>query len=355
MHREKPTYWEFRVFIAVAENRTYDAAARQLTEARDTYSRQSVGRAIRKVQSWVNQTLLQRKANGSYSLTAAGEEFLVAARQVVALYERIGSSTVQPTVWTLACAPHHTQFVTLAADWLRERNGGDDKIQVEYLERTDRGEHQFQGEPVDRLLRKELRLIIGPSVANPALRSIELYQAQLEVMIDRRYRAAELQLADLVTRYEALLQPQDIRARRMLEEAIRRSEVVDPGSVRIAMETTEAGASVMRLRTERPRRGGRDRVMVLPSDVAQPFKDGMEFGGSGADRFRWVPVHDATGALRLPTYVTIRKDDANVLRPVIEALRFGVARLEAARHPISGGPVASPTKALPVQRPSRSD
>jgi DNA-binding transcriptional LysR family regulator len=348
-YRDKPTDWDCRVFIAVAENRTYDAAAKQLGEVRDSYSRQSVGRAVEKVEGWANAALLQRKAGGTYSLTPAGDRFLAAAKQVVALYDRIDSGTVEPPLWTLACAPHHTQFVTIAAERLRDANGGADKIRVEYLERTERGEHQFQGEPVDRLVRQEFRLIIGPEVDKSGLRSIPLYHAQLEAMVDKRFPSDRLPLGDLVTRYEALLQPQDIRARRTLEDAIAQADVVDPGGVRIAMETTETAASVMRLRTERRRRGGRERVMVVPSDVAQPYKDGMEFGGLGASKFKWVPIHASSGPLRLPTFVTVRKEDANVLRPVIEELHAGVAKLDGGRHPISGTPLR-PAKSVPAQR-----
>ncbi|SNT65197.1 DNA-binding transcriptional regulator, LysR family [Asanoa hainanensis] len=348
-YRDKPTDWDCRVFIAVVENRSYRAAASQLTDVWGSYSRQSVGRAVEKIEAWAGETLLQRKAGGTYSLTAAGDTFLSVARRLVALYDGIDSGPVEPPLWTLACAPHHTQFVTLAADRLRAENGDADKIRVEYLERTARGEEQFQGEPVDRLVRQEFRLIIGPEVVKSSLLSIPLYRAQLEAMVERRFRGDRLSLSDLVSDYEALLQPQDIRARRALELAIQQSDVVDPGGARIAMETTETAAIVMRLRTEARREGGRNRVMVVPSDVAQPYKKGMEFGGRGASRFKWVPIHASSGPLSMPTYVTIRKDDATVLRRVIEELQAGVATLDAGPHPISGTPLAS-SRALPSQR-----
>ncbi|HTF11677.1 MAG TPA: LysR family transcriptional regulator [Asanoa sp.] len=345
--RPKPLdEWDFRAFIALAEERSYEDAARRMAGLHGGYSRQSVQHRIGKIENYVGEPLVRRNVDRRYLLTPAGERVLQIARQVVALHERIGSAAARPTVWTLACGPHHTQFVALAEDRLRSAEGGQgDKIRVEYLSQPNRAEHQFFGDPVDRLLRNEFHLIIGPPVRRPGLRSTQLYEARLEAMIDRDYPGDRLSLAELVSDHEAFLQPRDVRARRVLEDAIAAAGIPDPDPAgRVAMETYETATSVIRLRSER-RRHGRDRgrILVVPSDVALPYKVGMVFGGRDADRFKWVPIHDGGSTLRMETCVTIRDAHQAALRPVIDALRAGVHHLDLGPQGISGTPLTFAT------------
>ncbi|MEV4623743.1 LysR family transcriptional regulator [Asanoa sp. NPDC049573] len=344
--RPKPLdEWDFRAFIALAEERSYEDAARRMAGLHGGYSRQSVQHRIGKIENYVGEPLVRRNVDRRYLLTPAGERVLQIARQVVALHERIGSAAAEPTVWTLACGPHHTQFVALAEDRLRTAEG--DKLRVEYLSQPLRAEHQFFGDPVDRLLRNEFHLIIGPPVRRPGLRSTHLYDARLEAMIDRDFPGDRLSLADLVSDYEAFLQPRDVRARRVLEDAIAAAGIPDPDPARrVAMETYETATSVIRLQSER-RRPGRDRgrILVVPSDVALPYKAGMVFGGREAHRFKWVPIHDGGATLRMETCVTVRDANHTALRPVIDALRAGVRQLGG----ISGSPLTFATP-IPSQR-----
>ncbi|GAA1865249.1 LysR family transcriptional regulator [Asanoa iriomotensis] len=349
--RPKPLdEWDFRAFIALAEERSYEDAARRMAGFHGGYSRQSVQHRIAKIESYVGEALVRRNVDRRYLLTAAGERVLQIARQVVALHERIGSGSAQPTVWTLACGPHHAQFVALAEDRLRATEGGD-KVRVEYLSQHNRAEHQFFGDPVDRLLRNEFHLIIGPPVRRPGLRSTRLYEARLEAMIDRDFPGDRLALHELVSDYEAFLQPRDVRARRVLEDAITAAGIPDPDPARrVAMETYETATSVIRLRAER-RRGGQERrrILVVPSDVALPYKAGMVFGGGGAEDFKWVPIYSGSTPLRMETCVTIRDAHQTALRPVIEALRGGVLQLDQSPHRISGAPLTYATP-IPTQR-----
>jgi DNA-binding transcriptional LysR family regulator len=348
--RPKPLdEWDFRAFIALAEERSYEDAARRMAGLHGGYSRQSVQHRIGKIENYVGEPLVRRNVDRRYLLTPAGERVLQIARQVVALHDRIGSAAAQPTVWTLACGPHHTQFVALAEDRLRSAEGG--QIRVEYLSQPNRAEHQFFGDPVDRLLRNEFHLIIGPSVRRPGLRSTRLYDARLEAMIDRDYPGDRLSLADLVTDYEAFLQPRDVRARRVLEDAIIAAGIPDPDPAgRVAMETYETATSVIRLQSERRRQGRvRSRILVVPSDVALPYKVGMVFGGRDADRFKWVPIHAGGSTLRMETSVTIRDAHQAALRPVIDALRAGVQHLDLGPQGISGAPLTFATP-IPSQR-----
>lgn len=349
--RPKPLdEWDFRAFIALAEERSYEDAARRMAGFHGGYSRQSVQHRIAKIEGYVGEPVVRRNVDRRYLLTTAGERVLQIARQVVALHERIGSAAAAPTVWTLACGPHHTQFVALAEDRLRSAEGGD-KLRVEYLAQRNRAEHQFFGDPVDRLLRNEFHLIIGPPVRRAGLRSTRLYEARLEAMIDHDFPDDRLALAELVSDYEAFLQPRDVRARRVLEDAITAAGIPDPDPARrVAMETYETATSVIRLRSEHRRPGReRGRILVVPSDVALPYKVGMMFGGGDAHRFKWVPIHAGSGPLRLETCVTIRDAHQSELRPVIEALRAGVAHLEQGAHRISGAPLTSATP-IPTQR-----
>src|ERR1700754_2672754 len=111
MSKQRPNpldEWDFRAFIALAEERSYEDAARRMAEFHGGYSRQSVKHRIAKLEDYVGEQLLRRNVDRRYLLTQAGERVLLIARQVVALHERIASVATQPTVWTLACGPQHT-------------------------------------------------------------------------------------------------------------------------------------------------------------------------------------------------------------------------------------------------------
>jgi DNA-binding transcriptional LysR family regulator len=329
-----PDEWECRVFIAVAETHGAEAASQRLKTLRGgRYERQSVEKILKKIESWVGETLLERHADRKLYPTERGQEFLEAARAVVTQYQVMRGESPSQKLPTLACLPHHTHFVSLAEDILfYAPPESTEKIVVDYLHQNHRGEGEFHRHVVTRLLDNVYQLIIGPRVADTkTFDSTPLYHWQLEVMVDRDFEGGEMQLADLVAKYQMLAPPGDMRSRRLLEDTIAKWGIDDPGpEVRIAGETYDVGTSVMRLRGEHRRRGRGDRrVVVAPSDVALAFKVGMEFGGRHADRFKWVPIRHDGRSLRMEVCVTIRRANRDKLGGIVAALATAVERLNA--------------------------
>src|SRR5690348_16931739 len=85
--RTAPDEWQCRVFIAVVEAQGTQAAADLLTRQRgERYNRQSVEKHLAAIRDWYGRgELLERRARRLYP-TPAGQEFLAAARRVVAEY-----------------------------------------------------------------------------------------------------------------------------------------------------------------------------------------------------------------------------------------------------------------------------
>jgi hypothetical protein len=339
-----PNEWECLVFIAVVETGGTQAAADRLRSLRaaGSYSRQGVERALKRISSWAGEELVFRGAfDRKLYPTERGLEILEAARTIVAQYRVMRLEGPRRQVPRLACLPHHTHFVAAAENRLRTAEG--DGLEVEYFGAHQRGEDDFLRRAVPLLQADTYQLVIGPSVAHGELVSEPLYHAQLEVMVHRDHPADAIALPELVTDYRMLVPPRDMRSRRLLEQSIVDDGLADPDpSRRIAGETYETAASILRLRNE-ARAGATNRVVVVPSDVALVYKPGMEFGGLRADRFKWVPIYrrDAHGSrqpLRMEVCVTVAQVRRAALDRVIDALRAGVEGLDhAADHGGLGG------------------
>lgn len=327
-----PDEWECQVFIAVAETHGTEAAARRLKPMRDgRYGRQAVEKILKKIESWADEPLLARDPNRKLYPTERGQEFLESARKIVTQYQLMRREIAEQALPTLACLPLHTHFVALAEDLLFDAPpAGTEKIFVEYLPQNQRGEGEFHRHAVMLLRNNEYQLIIGPRVDDAnTFESTTLYYTQLEAMVGRDYPGAEMSLTDLVSKYRMLVPPPDMRSRRLLEDSIARWVADDdPGQqVRVAAETYETATSVMRLRNENSRGGSDSRVVVVPSDVALAYKEGMEFGGRRADRFKWVPIHHRDELLRMEVCVTVRRGSRERLAGVVAALATAVERL----------------------------
>jgi DNA-binding transcriptional LysR family regulator len=341
-----PDEWECLVFIAVAEEGHSVKAAERLARMRRTYTRQAVNGVLSKIEAWAGERLLTKGFNQRLQLTERGQDFLESARRVVAQYEVMRMAADRPRVPTLACLPHHTTFLTQAEERLRDPDTGEEGLRVEYLGQHQRGESEFLRRAVALLIGDAYQLIVGPPVDDESLESHPLYSARLEAMVGKTHGRRTLPIGDLVERYRMMVTPPDTRSRRLLEDAIATSGVDDPGvAVRIAAETYETATSVMRLRNEhRHWNDEKPRVVVVPSDVALAYKDGMEFGGRGAGLFIWVPIvspaEGGEGELRLDVCVTVKRTDSRRLLRVIQALRESVSSLDASspHGGLSGAP-----------------
>jgi DNA-binding transcriptional LysR family regulator len=356
-----PDEWQCRVFIAVAETHGADAAAKELRDIRPGYGRQAVEKILRRLEQLAGATLLARHPDRKLYPTGKGQEFLEIARHVVAQYQRMRDDASGPTLPVLACLPHHMHFVSSAEDLLYgTRPEETDKVLVDYVPESERGEGGFRRHAVAFLRDNRYQLIIGPRVEEPKVfESTTLYYSQLEAMVGRAFPGAEISLTDLVRNHRMLVPPRDMRSRALLEESIRDWGIEDPGTERrVAAETYETATSVMRIRNEQWRRGRADsRVVVVPSDVALAYKEGMEFGGRHAERFKWVPIYhrDSLGKehlLRMEVCVTIREGRTD-LRPIVDALTTAVRLLNDVPHHdgLAGAPFRGQRPPLiPAQR-----
>jgi DNA-binding transcriptional LysR family regulator len=331
-----PNEWECQVFVAVAEQRTYAAAANSLsTQFGKQYTYRAVGKVIDKIDSWLQEETFvgtgQRK-----QLTDAGETFLNNARSVVEDYRlmrnqrRNAGTTVNRErapatgVPTLACLPHHVPFAARAeAQLLNKPPAGQPKVVVECLEHRHQSSLAFRDHAVHRLRQDAVQLITGPHVSGePSLVSKELYVARLEVMVPGPYAPDEISVADLINRFRLFLAPKGCEARRMVDEHITALTGTD-ATAYLAEEHHDTATSVLRVRNFR-HQSVRTLAVIAPSDIALAFKHGKEFGGQYANEFRWVPLVPAGDRRRRMTYrvcVTTKRRDAARLVPIVEALR----------------------------------
>ncbi|MFI5907438.1 hypothetical protein [Dactylosporangium sp. NPDC051541] len=293
-----PDEWECRVFLAVAEHRQHTKAAEALSPTRPAhlrdrpYARQLVGKTIARIERWCGEPLFEGN-RGQLRLTERGREFEKAARSVVGEYELMRRAAPSDGLPRLACLPHHAAFVAPAQARLLERFGRA-RVAVEYLE-----PHRHA---VSELHRHSL-LIGSPPV--PGGRSVRLYTARLEAMVPAaHFPGVRLALTELLRRYRPIAHltgvPDDRRAAWGLDRT--------PGA-NSARSTGDTAAAVLRLRHETAARWD-GRVLVAPSDVALPFKAGMEFGGRYADRFKWVPIV-ADAPLTFEVHLTVRPGAAD--------------------------------------------
>jgi DNA-binding transcriptional LysR family regulator len=328
---DAPDEWECRVFIAVAEHRTFAAAAKALAaQTGEEYGSRAVAKVVAKIERWLGAPPFEQTLSRAKQTTARGEDFLRAARAIVAEYEALRQPDRGYTQPTLACMPHHVRVAARAEAALARKSG----LRVEYLDRTSyMGAAAFTRYAVGRLLRDHYQLVLGPPVAEPTLVSKDLYQSRLEAMVPAVRGPAPITLTELVERYEVCLPPLDSRSRRLFEDRVAEWLPRRPDD-RPGWSTGETLTNVLRAHHRAPT----DRcAVVAPSDVALAFKPGREFGGGLADRFVWVPIYHQDGGGRVHQLtqrvsVTVKRTDAASLFPVMEQLRRAVAQFPDLIH-----------------------
>ncbi|GAA3457237.1 hypothetical protein GCM10018962_90710 [Dactylosporangium matsuzakiense] len=263
-----PDEWECRVFLAVAEHRQHTKAAEALSPTRPAhlrdrpYARQLVGKTIARIERWCGEPLFEGN-RGQLRLTERGREFEKAARSVVGEYELMRRAAPSDGLPRLACLPHHAAFVAPAQARLLERFGRA-RIAVEYLE-----PHRHAASELHRHA-----LLIG-SPAVPGGRSVRLYTARLEAMVPAaHFPGVRLALPELLRRYRPIAHLTGVPEERRVAWGLDRAPGANSGR-----PIGDTAGAVLRLRHETAARWD-GRVLVAPSDVALPFKSGMEFGGA---------------------------------------------------------------------------
>ncbi|MEV0393909.1 LysR substrate-binding domain-containing protein [Polymorphospora rubra] len=286
---------------------------------------------------------------GAYVPTPAGEQARDIFGQILNLLdaaERLrGSATGQQRL--LAFLPHHTQLVTKVMIALRDR----DIVVPHTLDELDRAGGRFEERVLDNVRRRVYDLVIGPPPERRAsdrrrkgLQTNLLYTARLEAMVPvERVGDGHLELHRLAE-HELLLPPPGFRSRDILDSSFVESGLADRGlRLRVVKPSQVTGVLV---------KMGWDGLgtVVLPSDIALPYKAGSYSAGPDADRFAWVPL--VTGAnthLTHGVYVTTRANrDAE---PGVQEIVDAVAAAVDATPGLEG---TDPLPAAPADRAARS-
>jgi DNA-binding transcriptional LysR family regulator len=337
-----PDEWECRVFIAVAEERTFAAAAAALVaQTGRAYGPRSVGKVIAKIEQWLGAPAFEERLRHKQT-TQRGELFLHTARTIVDAYQTLRDPARTSDIPTLACMPHHLHFVKRAEAALRRRHtAGKRDLNVEFLDRAASVGQAYTQHAVGRLRADVYQLIVGrPMTGEPALVSKDLYEARLEAMVPRSHPDDAISLTDLVQRYRLFLPPIGSRSRRLFEDKIVEYRVPDPRKEsRTARESTETATSVLRARNAGA--NGDNDVVVAPSDVALAFKEPWEFGGPPGAGFRWIPIFhtDEAGTrhlLKQRVSVTMKRTASAGLFFIVDALRRAVAQFPDLAGPSLG-------------------
>jgi DNA-binding transcriptional LysR family regulator len=327
-----PDEWECRVFIAVAEHRTFAAAAKALSaQTGKAYGSRAVAKVIAKIERWLGVPPFEQTLSRAKQTTPRGEDFLRAARAIVGEYQALREPERAFTVPTLACMPHHLHVVAQAEAALAQRP----ELRVEFLDRDSYvGTAAFGRYAVARLQRDRYQLVIGPPVSGDAtLVSKDLYEARLEAMVPAARGPTPVALTDLVQEYQVFLPPLESRSRRLFEDRVAEWAPGLRKGAPTQRPSHETATNVLRV-CHRPS----DRcAVVAASDVALAFKPGREFGGSQAERFVWVPIYhrDGDGVVHQLTQrvsVTVKRTDAAALFPVMEQLRRAVSQVPELAH-----------------------
>lgn len=217
------------------------------------------------------------------------EEILHRCRHLVGLRDS------KPVV--LAFLPYHARFVAPAI--------AHDNVRLEVLDEAHRATTEFQQRAIRPLEAHAFDVVIGPPPERDAqLETVHAYTAHLEAMIPKQEAKGvkSIALEDIIERHDLLLPPSGFRSRELLERYVHDSGL-DSALSRLTIKHEAKDTKVLILL-------GRAGVgtVVVPSDVAYPFKAGHHFGGPDADNFTWVPILHEKKMLTHDVHITHRAE-----------------------------------------------
>jgi DNA-binding transcriptional LysR family regulator len=322
-----PSQWDCVVFSAVAKFKNKNRAVDYLfTEYGETISTKGVENILKKIDSWLKENTFEESSKGTLELTLRGKRFLRFANKIVASYQEERTPTTRRTLPKIVCLPHHVYITSRLECDLREQHPNhEDQILVEELRHSDLGDDDFEDDALFPLTLGHHEIVIGGKTATyeQEFQSDLLYRAQLEVMVPAGFQRDQMDLAELVNGYRALLPPEGAHARKLLEDWIARTRIDTPTKdLWVVAGTHEITMSVQRASDDHHRFGEKSqRVVVAPSDVALLYKPGARFGGEGVDASKWVPLQHEDDYLELDVCVTTTNPRPNHLRTIVETLK----------------------------------
>ncbi|MEU4196791.1 LysR substrate-binding domain-containing protein [Kribbella sp. NPDC026611] len=126
-----------------------------------------------------------------------------------------------------------------------------------------------------------------------------LYQSELVAMVPLEEGLAEIELSELIKR-DLLLAPTDTRSRQRLNEAIKSAKLPKLTSETVKLEAY--GTKVL-VAFGSHKHG----TVVVPSDIAYPFRAGNQLAGEWAERFTWARVTSEGKPITNNVFVTTRR------------------------------------------------
>ncbi|MGN9910544.1 hypothetical protein ACTMTJ_23600 [Phytohabitans sp. LJ34] len=322
-----PDEWDCVVFMAVVEAGTRQRAVRLLADRYDEHiTVEGVRTILLKINRWLGRPALREGVGprGKAELTVRGQRFQRFCERVRSLYQEERGRLAESDVTRLVCLPHHATIVkTLYVETLAQHPAGEEKVGIEELKQSDRGNESFFDQAFWPLTTGTYHLAIGqppPAEFREELQSDLLYESQLEVLVPAEYPGDAMPLAEFV-RSVSHVPPKDSRARILLEERIAANRIEDPGEERrVASATYEIGSVIERVALLHEC-GLASPLVLAPSDIALIYKPGMRFGGAGVEHSKWVPLHHETERLTLEVHVTTANPRPNHLRPIVALLK----------------------------------
>ncbi|WP_405719632.1 hypothetical protein OG607_05715 [Streptomyces sp. NBC_01537] len=320
-----PGEWEYTVFFTRAKVGTHEEARRRLEEVHnEKLTSQAIGDVIQKLEGWYAAGPLFEGRGRTSRLTETGTLCLRHAETVLAVYEQVRSerSSTRSPVPVLAHLPHHLHYVARLESVMRKDGA---ELETFPLRQRHRGDAAFVQHALVPLRHGVYQLVVGHPASSdfPDLQSDVLYSARLEAKVDQSYAGDFMPLTEL-PHYRLMAPPLELRSRKLLEQA-----VIDHGlgALQIAAESYETATHILRMRADRLAHGHDDRVVVVPSDVALVFKEGYEFGGTGGQYFKWVPIMHNHVPLTHDVCVTTLKQRTPFIRDVVTELKKVCAQL----------------------------
>jgi DNA-binding transcriptional LysR family regulator len=322
-----PDEWDCVVFMAVVEAGTRQRAVRLLADRYDEHiTVEGVRSILIKINRWLGRPALREGVGprGKAELTIRGRRFHRFCERVRGLYQEERRCLVESDVTRLVCLPHHATIVkTLYVETLAQNPPGEEKIGIEELQQSDRGNESFLDQAFWPLTTGTYHLAIGqppPAEFKDELQSDLLYESQLEVLVPAEHPHDAMTLTEFV-RWMSHVPPKDSRARSLLEAAIAEHRIDDPGEERrVASETYEVGSVIERVALLHEC-GLPGPLVLAPSDIALIYKPGMRFGGAGVEHSKWIPLHHRGARLTLEVHVTTANPRPNHLRPIVALLQ----------------------------------
>jgi hypothetical protein len=264
----------------------------------------------------------------TFEPTPVGEQLLAEWQDIVSRIRQ--SIAIRDQVTSVAYLPQHSDFVTEAQNLVVERNSSR-KVKLKNLGEEGRSIGGFEERAVAELRRHIFSLTVGLRPHNAKGLNVEsLYWARLEAMVPTSEGLDRIELEDLIKR-DLCVAPIDTRSRKNLEDKITALKIDDPDpDGRILLETVGTkGLIIHAVRT----RIAKHPTVVIPSDVAHPFRPGQPMAGPWSEKWTWIPVLARGDEIQHEVFVSTVEDQSPATQEMVAALFEAVRDMDIGVEP----------------------